>query len=315
MSDLDLSNHDYATFDPVCLKASGVDRVILGCWDFAIAEDMLLRLRAAGIVVEDVYCFLYYRLPWESNDVLNATTLAERHGGIRRIWLDCESMFDGPAGYLDTEAEGTTVADRVALTQAYWTTLSREYQVGIYTGLYWWLANMNNTTWFAQAGAPLWFANYGLNNPDAPRDPIAFVDFGGWHSVAIHQYSSTIPVCGRARDHNYWLMEDTDMDEDLRRAIFAGNEEGDKTPSERLALANYRISTRQNGGTDGTVHPSLAEVVYSLVGAVQALAAKVETLVVEAGSPADDITELVARLVDVGEKLKAAGEAATGGTP
>lgn len=228
MRTLDLSNHDYSTFDPACLKAAGVERVILGCWDFAIAETMLLALRNAGITVEDVYCFLYYRLPWENNDILNADVLQQRHGGIKRIWLDCEAMFDGPAGLLDTEAEGTTVIQRLQLTQSWFVTMSREFEVGIYTGRYWWRDKMANSTWFAERGAPLWLANYGTNDPDNPRPPILEEHFGGWTKPAVHQYSSTIPVCGRGRDHNYWFLEEGLSVEDRARLdrlerLLAGN--------------------------------------------------------------------------------------------
>lgn len=203
---LDLSNHDWPTFDAACLKAAGVTRVILGCWDFAIAESMLLALRREGIVVEDLYCFLYYRLPWENNDVLNARELARRHGGIERIWLDCEATFDGPAGLLDTEAEGTTPGQRNLITALYFAELRGAFQVGIYTGQYWWRDKMGDSRAFDDL--PLWLANYGTNDPDNPRTPITSVDFGGWTTAAVHQYSSTIPVCGRGRDHNYWFLEE-----------------------------------------------------------------------------------------------------------
>lgn len=263
---LDLSNHDYATFDPACLRAAGVERVILGCWDFAIAEAMLLALRAHGIVAEDLYCFLYYRLPWENNDVLNATVLHERHGGIERVWLDCEAEFDGPGGLLDTEAPGTTVALRQEITQSWYTTLEREgYQAGIYTGRFWWADKMGDDRWFAQAGAPLWLANYGTDDPDNPRRPVTEADFGGWTRVAVHQYSSSIPVCGRGRDHNYWFLEEPMTPEEkaafaalkarleaLELATFSGAEDRDdrgKTlPREkRLERARPRIDKRANG--------------------------------------------------------------------
>lgn len=223
---LDLSNHDFPGFDPACLADAGVERVILGCWDFAVAETMLLALRRQGILVEDLYCFLYYRLPWEDNDIQNATTLAGRHGGIRRVWLDCEAMFDGPGGFLDTEAAGTNAVQRLQITQAYHTTLAREFEAGIYTGKYWWQDKMGNSRWFAERGAPLWLANYGAADPDAPSGPLTEADFGGWQAVAAHQYSSTIPVCGRPRDHNYWFLEDAMPDPRVDKILKAlGGEE------------------------------------------------------------------------------------------
>lgn len=271
MTTLDLSNHDYSTFDPVCLKAAGVERVILGCWNFAIAETMLLALRAQGIVVEDLYCFLYYRLPWEDNDVLNATALAIRHGGITRIWMDCESGSDGPGGALDTEAVGTTVADRLALTQGYHDSLSREgYTVGIYTGYYWWRSNMGDSPWFGERGVPLWLANYGTNDPDSPREPITAVNFGGWTDVAVHQYSSTIHVCGRGRDHNYWFMEGDSVTreeyEDLMLAVFSGSEEKDLPRDQRLANAEYRKRERVIGNAASVADTASSAMVVAQEG-------------------------------------------------
>lgn len=254
MRTLDLSNHDFATFDPACLQAAGVTRVILGCWDFAIAETMLLALGRHGIVVEDLYCFLYYRLPWENNDVLNALALARRHGGIARVWLDCEAMFDGPSGHLDTEAEGTTVTQRVNITFRYFEELRvAGLEPGIYTGQFWWADKMGGTTLFARNGAKLWLANYGSNDPDNPRWAIETVSWGGWSKVSVHQYSSVIPVCGRGRDHNYWMLEDevtrTEY-EDLVLALFSGQEEKDKPRPERLVAALYRMDAIVNGAKE-----------------------------------------------------------------
>lgn len=207
MSVLDLSNYDFQTFDAQCLKDAGVERIIFGCWNQGQTLGMLRGARSVGIAAEDFYTFVYYGLSWEQREVDNALYLAATEGGIKRIWIDCEATFTDWPGDLDTEAPGMTPGRRVALTQA---TVERIRAAGlqpcIYTGGWWWPSKMANSTAFADL--PLWVSDYGTNNPDYPRPPVREVAFGGWTTVAAHQYSSSIVVCGRERDHNYWFMEE-----------------------------------------------------------------------------------------------------------
>lgn len=203
MTTLDVSNHDLSTFDAPCLAANGVGRIIVGCWDAAATREIIRRARAAGIVCEDLYAYLYYGTSWEQREVINALNLAAELGGIRRVWLDCEADAAN-------EAAGQTPASRRTAT---WGAVARVRGAGLAPGIYtyewYWRAQMENTSAFA--ALPLWYANYGTNDPSAPRPPIHRVSFGGWDEIAAHQYSSTIPVCGRGRDHNYWYLEEAEM--------------------------------------------------------------------------------------------------------
>ena len=207
MTVLDLSNYDLSTFSGPCLKSAGVERVIIGCWDLAASRAIARGALDAGIIVEDLYTFLYYGLAHETREVSNALALAREMGTIKRIWLDCEAHFD-PA--FPTETADMTVAYRFAATRtARQLVEAAGLRAGIYTGAYWWPSKMGNTAKFADL--PLWVANYGANDPDNPRPPLTQVAFGGWTKPAVHQYSSTIPVCGRNRDHNYWMLEEDEM--------------------------------------------------------------------------------------------------------
>lgn len=70
------------------------------------------------------------------------------------------------------------------------------------------------------ADTKLWLANYGTNDPEDPTAPIRVVSLGSWTKVAMHQYSSTIVVAGRVRDHNYLLIEpEEEMTEDRVREL------------------------------------------------------------------------------------------------
>lgn len=212
MSVLDISNHDYSTFAPQCFADNGVTRAIVGCWERELSEDMVRRNRAVGIASEDLYAYLYYGQPWERRELDNALSIAAELGGIERIWLDCEA--DPP-----NEAVGMTPGQRVARTMSAARTVELAgIEADIYTYEPYWLTKMANTTAFSDR--KLWLANYGWNDPAAPRPPITTVNFGGWATVSAHQYSSTIWLCGRRRDHNYWFLEEDDeMSEEDRQRI------------------------------------------------------------------------------------------------
>lgn len=214
MSTLDLSNYSHdaalARHGSVrawmkCLKANGVTRIIVNAWDLEKSRAMVRGARDEFIACEDIYCFLYYGLPHERHEVDNALVLVKSEG-LSFAWPDCESHWrpDTP-----TEAEGITTGYRIATTAKLRAELLKAgYQTGIYTGEDWWIRNMGNFDGFSGAGDSLWLANYGSNDPANPRPPITDVDFGGWKHPIAHQYSSTIEVCGRTEDHNYWFMED-----------------------------------------------------------------------------------------------------------
>lgn len=201
MTTNDLSNHDLSTFDPACMKAAGVDRVIVGCWDLAATLTIVAGCRDVGVIAEDLYAFLYFGHPWEQRESHNAKAVADQLGGIAGVWLDVEA--DPPH-----EAPGLTAEHRFDATwEARERAITHGADPGIYTGAYYWIPKMANTRIFADLGDPLWVANWGTNDPNNPRPPLTSVNFGGWSRPAVHQYSSMIPVCGRRRDHNYWMHE------------------------------------------------------------------------------------------------------------
>lgn len=214
---LDISNHDYTTFSAECFRNSGVERVIVNAWEYQISRDMIQKCRAVGIKAEDIYAFLYFGLPHELREVHNALRLAEELGGIKRIWLDVEARPPH-------EAEGMNPYRRIAVvTKAVEMVWRGGVQPGIYTGQWYWVPYMANTTIFSKL--PLWLSYYGKN--DGTQTPIRQTSFGGWTRVAVHQYTSRLWVCGRHRDANYWFIDTENSKED------------DMTPAELIeALKN-----------------------------------------------------------------------------
>jgi hypothetical protein len=133
------------------------------------------------------------------------------------------------------------VADRIAvLRQALAGLRSAGMETGIYTGRFWWIVNMGDTAEFV--GERLWLADYGMNNPAAPRPPIRETAFGGFTKVYRHQYSSTIVACGRNRDHNYEIHEEVDA----------------MTPEEKVRMERLERIVAANGIEVHVVNENLA---------------------------------------------------------
>jgi hypothetical protein len=126
---------------------------------------------------------------------------------VRMWWLDAE----------DTESPALSAADREGfLSTAEATVTSLGGKAGIYTGRWWWVPNMADSTLFADL--PLWNSYYD-KNPDESGLP-----YGGWEHSAVEQYDDTQYVGGQSVDVNY----DRTIDE----------EEPDMTPQEREDLKN-----------------------------------------------------------------------------
>lgn len=239
MTLLDLSQYDLP-LDARCLKAAGVTDVILGVYSptnppepMADAAQSLLDV---GITVHGWYALIYFGSPFGvTRDTKWAAMLARRFG-VNRVWLDCE--IDASAvGF--TDAVTPTPASRVAEIQACRKLVEDAgLSPGIYSAPWWWRPNTGNSTEFSDL--PLWFANYGRNDGTQPPLPTLPEPFGGWTKAAMHQYTSTLSVCGRGRDANY-LFEEEDMglSEDDILAIFGSTE---RDPQGNLRERAYRLA-------------------------------------------------------------------------
>ncbi len=162
---LDVSNYQPAII-PAAWKDAGVERLIVGCQRPDIARSQIASARAAGIVVRAVYAYLYGN-SGDSGQVQNAIDVA-REFGLFSVWLDAE------------EAALTIQGLRNAVAQVE----AAGFEAGIYTGPYYWINHMGNTTEFACL--PLWYASY-LYTGVVLRE----VSFGGWTRAAVHQYTTT----------------------------------------------------------------------------------------------------------------------------
>lgn len=205
MTVLDLSNNDLSTLDPECFRENGVTGVICGVFSRTDAPNQMRvaaqRCRDAGLTIHGFYGLIYFGSPFgEMRDVRWAIQLALEFG-VQRVWLDCET--DGlENGFTDAHvpSQGERVA---AIRRAVAMVREAGLSPGIYSGSWWWPHGTGDSTEFSDL--PLWNSYYD-QDPDIDGLP-----YGGWTTAAVEQYSSTIFLCGRARDHNHIYESEDDM--------------------------------------------------------------------------------------------------------
>ncbi len=185
----DISNYDYDADQDEPLWAaefleSGISSIIIGSqWPYK-AQAQLEAAKAAGLRVLGTYA---------EPDVGSAIALAHM-AECDFVGLACER------GSILTFSELSADVDAVRAA-----------------GLIPWLYG-NAGDLIGIAGPLLeteliWLANYGMNDPDNPRDPITEYNFPGVgvRRLAAHQFSSTKVIAGRVRDRSYLYLEEDEM--------------------------------------------------------------------------------------------------------
>lgn len=212
--ELDVSNYDRDTFNVECFKASDVSGLIVGCQRPDVASWMIHQALTGNLPVRAVYAFLYFGID-SIGQTRNAVQVA-REFKIPYVTLDVESTPPH-------EAAGITPWQRInELRQCVNYVEDSGLSVIIYTGGWYWPSAMANTNEFSEY--PLHHAAYRdyFGTPYEVRR----VNYGGWTDVAIHQWTSTLNICGRGRDSNHiWnkaLFEEVDMFTDNDREMLYG---------------------------------------------------------------------------------------------
>jgi hypothetical protein len=188
------------------MKSAGVTGAILGVYSPTNAPHRMAqaaqKLRDNDVDILGFYGLIYFGSAWgEVRDTQWAIDLAKQFG-VGRVWLDCET--DGKDNGF-TDAVVPTPPRRVtAIRNAVGMVEAAGLKAGIYSGAWWWPGSTADCTEFSHL--PLWHAAY----PGDGRE-IRNVRYGGWTAVAIHQYTSSLNVCGRNRDANYVFMEEEEL--------------------------------------------------------------------------------------------------------
>ena len=219
---LDLSHYDFqhtlsgvSTWNAKCLYASGVRRVIIGCYSRQISRQMIIDCINAGIEVVGLYGFIYFGADnyYVHRDTDNAIVLAKDFN-IKMIWIDCET----DAKDIGVNVPESWPSQRVQQIKSVVAKVNNSNLTpGIYTGGWWWPSGTNNSTEFAHL--PLWNANY------LTGVPMFVAGFGGWNECIIRQYTSTKVICNRGRDHNYFETDNEIEDDDMTPEQLADIEE------------------------------------------------------------------------------------------
>lgn len=179
---IDVSNYTSA-LTPVALntwKAAGVGLVIVQAIDpppgYPVGEtaQQCQAVVDAGDLALDAYLYLWFgeaEAAWRRK-------LALLDGfPIRRLWLDVEDTTPGftPVQRIASVAAALRVCDRYP---------TRLNPTGIYTGRWWWVPYVSNTTAFADR--PWWPSQY-----DYIADTTQITPYGGWAKAVLKQYAGT----------------------------------------------------------------------------------------------------------------------------
>ena len=219
---IDVSNYDYdadaprgGTWDEDFIAAGIAGAIVGSQWPMKAAWQ-IAQARDSGLHIVGTYA---------EPDAASAIDLA-RVAGCQYVGLACER------GSILTQAE---LRADIALVE----------DAGLTPWLY---GNVGDL--LVIAGLDLlyqyavWLASYGTNDPANPRSPITEYDFGrGPRALAAHQFSSTIVVSGRNRDHSYLYLEAPDMSEqeDLVLSVWGAAGEQSLDRPTRLTNARYRM--------------------------------------------------------------------------
>lgn len=197
---IDVSNYSGEITHEQCeaLKEVGVTRVVVQIVNERILthRQQIPALLAAGLEVE-AYVYLWFsggpefirsRMNWALDEIAVFPD-------IRRVWLDCEQSETDNPRYSGPDAE-TAAMIRLGVSLSG----ERGYEVGIYTGEWWWDRFQHEVTEFSYL--PLWCAQYdrvlGLD----------IVPFGGWERAAMKQYEADTTVAGIPNVDVNWYEEE-----------------------------------------------------------------------------------------------------------
>lgn len=171
-------------------RAAGLVRCCLAMDTSPETFNSAQALNAAGIKL-DGYRELHGPSSYASDTLKGIAAfdpLSKAGVKIRRYWLTAEDLSVGQRPDLLVPALHAAVA------------AAQGYDVGIYSGLWYWPLWMGNSTDFAKL--PLWHAGY-----DHHAD-IEAVTYGGWTQMNAHQYDSPITVAGVPLDLDAWWIDD-----------------------------------------------------------------------------------------------------------
>lgn len=255
---LDLSSNDIGLTDPACLKANGVDGVVLGVFSRGNPPHDMVALGdacvAAGVPVLATYGLPYFGA--DGGGVLRDSRWAcdvAAHFGVTDVWMDVEADACDNGWSVGRPSPGQRIQELLEVRRFI---EGRGFRPGVYSYAPFWKSQMANTGLFSDLR--FWLAAYGMGG--FPIDPITTVGFGGWVNLAAHQYtdrwgeippySEANPRCGRAkRDANYWYEEEEMPDPRVDAIIAALTGLSGEAANERLSKWNYDVMGGPTGNS------------------------------------------------------------------
>lgn len=183
-----------------CWRDNGFDHAIVGTQWPLIAQHQLEVCGAGGMTL-DAYHWLWFDRDYLAE--LGRSVDAVKAYPIRRLWIDIED-----ASTSKSAEEMIKISHRVMeLAETF--TEGLPFDLGIYTGKWWWEPKMGNYSGLSHY--PLWLANYLQpvegqwpsripNRSELDKLP---APFAGWTSAAMWQYAGSVrSLCNSNLDFN-----------------------------------------------------------------------------------------------------------------
>ena len=178
---------------------AGIDCLIFGTGNSApggagqFTRQQYNSWKSAGGKRSEAYIYLYFAGD-PAQQIRNALQTCKGLD-IARFWLDAE----------DVESDFLSIGARVAFLWDCVNTfhdIAGNIELGIYTGQWWWIPYMGNTTQFSQL--PLYDSYYppGASVENPYYQKWEGREYGGWASPSIFQFTGTTEFAGQSVDLN-----------------------------------------------------------------------------------------------------------------
>lgn len=214
-----------------CWKTNGFTHAVVGTQWPGVVRHQLEVCRAGGMT-SDAYHWLWFDRDYRAE--LQRSVAAVRDFPIRRFWVDIEDTVTGksPAELVQISHEVVDLAEQLKTGLA--------FDLGIYTGRWWWVPKMANHTGLSRY--PLWHAQYfqpveGAAPTRVPSeaDFASFASYGGWLRPSLWQYAGSVgAICSCNLDYNV----------SYESIVRAGAQEEEM-------IRHNSVSTRLQGATGG----------------------------------------------------------------
>lgn len=185
--------------EAAAMRADGIRKVIVGTGNPAPGGAGQWSRQQADAAIKaglDLEAYIYLYMAGSPEGQVQQAMNTMQGIDVGFWWLDAE----------DVSSPQLTTGERITFLNRCISYLNSHEitDLGIYTGRWWWVPNMQNSSAFAHL--PLWNSWY-----DGDPDPDGF-PYGGWFTSTVEQFTGTTILHGHSVDLNYDYRYDEEDD-------------------------------------------------------------------------------------------------------